>query len=60
MLHMQVLLTIYKSLFVPHINYGSLVWGQNYDFISKLQKRVIRTITHSNRATFKRFKLTKC
>ena len=24
----QVLLTIYKSLFVPHINYGSLVWGQ--------------------------------
>ena len=44
----QVLLTIYKSLFVPHINYGSLVWGQNYDSISKLQKRVIRTITHSN------------
>ena len=44
----QVLLTIYKSLFVPHINYGSLVWGQNYDAISKLQKRVIRTITHSD------------
>ena len=44
----QVLLTIYKPLFVPHINYGSLVWGQNYDSISKLQKRVIRTITHSN------------
>ena len=44
----QVLLTVYKSLFVPHINYGSLVWGQNYDAISKLQKRVIRTITHSN------------
>ena len=44
----QVLLTIYKSLFVPHINHGSLVWGQNYDSISKLQKRVIRTITHSS------------
>ena len=44
----HVLLTIYKSLFVPHINYGSFVWGQNYDSISKLQKRVIRTITHSN------------
>ena len=27
----QVLLTLYKSLFAPHINYGSLVWGQNYD-----------------------------
>ena len=36
---LQVLLIIYKSLFVPHIN---------YDSISKLQKRVIRTITHSN------------
>ena len=24
------------------------VWGQNYDSISKLQKRVIRTFTHSN------------
>ena len=47
----QVLLTIYKSLFVSHINYGSLVWGQNYDSISKLQKRVIRTITHSNYTT---------
>ena len=43
----QVLLTIYKSLFVPQINYGSLVWGQNYDSIS-CRKKVIRTITHSN------------
>ena len=23
----NVLITLYKSLFVPHINYGSLVWG---------------------------------
>ena len=44
----QVLLTIYMSLFVPHISSGSLVWDQNYDSISKLQKGVIRTITHSN------------
>ena len=44
----NVLLTIYKSLFVPHINYGSLVWGQNFNSISKLQKKVIRTVTHSN------------
>ena len=37
----HVLLTIYKSLFVPHINYGSLVWGQNFNSIStcKLQKK---------------------
>ena len=23
----NVLITLYKSLFVPHINYGSLLWG---------------------------------
>ena len=35
----HVLLTIYKSLFVPHINYGSLVWGQNFNCISKYYRR---------------------
>ena len=44
----HVPLTIYKSLFVPHINYGSLVWGQNFNSICKLQKKVIRTVTRSN------------
>ena len=44
----NILLTIYKSLFMPHINYGSLVWGNNFEAISKLQKRAIRTITHSH------------
>ena len=33
---------------MPHINYGSLVWGNNFEAISKLQKRAIRTITHSH------------
>ena len=23
----NILITLYKSLFVPHINYGSLLWG---------------------------------
>ena len=44
----NILLTIYKSLFMPHINYGSLVWGNNFEAISKLQERAIRTITHSH------------
>ena len=35
----RTLLTIYKSLFVPHINFGSLVWGTNYQRIDKLQKK---------------------
>ena len=33
---------------MPHINYGSLVWGNNFETISKLQKGTIRTITHSH------------
>ena len=44
----NILETIYKSLFIPHINYGLLVWGRNLDSVAKLQKRAIRTITNSN------------
>ena len=44
----HILLTIYKSLFVPHINYGSLVWSQNFNSTSKLLKKAIRTVTRSN------------
>ena len=40
-------MAIYKSLFVPHLNYGSLLWGHNFDNVSKLQKKVVRTITNS-------------
>ena len=44
----NIILTIYNSLFVSHINYGSLVWGTNINRISKMQKRVLRIITHSH------------
>ena len=44
----NILLTLYNSLFASHINYGSLVWGTNVNRISKVQKRVIRNITHSH------------
>ena len=30
------------------MNHGSLVWGQNINSISKLQKKVICTVTRSN------------
>ena len=43
----HVLVAIYKSLFFPHLNYGSLLWGLNFDTVSKLQKKVVRTITNS-------------
>ena len=44
----NTLLTIYNSLFVPHINFGSLIWGTNQTRIGKIQKKAIRIITHSN------------
>ena len=43
----HVLVAIYKSFFIPHLNYGSLLWGHNFDIVSKLQKSVVRTITNS-------------
>ena len=44
----SILITIYNSLFVPHVNYGSLVWGTNIKRLGILQKKAIRIITHSN------------
>ena len=42
-----VLVAIYKLLFIPHLNYGSLLCGHNFDTVSKLQKKVVGTITNS-------------
>ena len=44
----NVLITLYKSLFVPHINYGSLLWGHAGGALDKIQKKAVRTITYSN------------
>ena len=43
----HVLVAIYMSLFIPHLNYGSLLCGHNFDTVSKLQKKVVRTTTNS-------------
>ena len=43
----QILINLYKSLFTPHLNYGSLVWGTNTKQIEILQKRILRIITNS-------------
>jgi hypothetical protein len=43
-----ILLKIYHSLILPHLNYGILVWGHNTNQIIPLQKRAIRIITNSN------------
>ena len=44
----NIIVTLYKSLFTPHINYGTLLWGQAGENLDKIQKKTIRTITYNN------------
>ena len=44
----NILVTIYNSLFIPHINYGSLLWGQVGESLDTIQKKATRTITYSH------------
>ena len=39
-----ILITLYKSLFTPDVNYGSLLWGQAGENLDKNQKKSIGTI----------------
>ena len=43
----HILITLYNTLILPHINYGILTWGNNINRIQKLQKWAIRTVTNS-------------
>ena len=40
----NILLSLYNTLILPHINYCILSWGKESDSILLLQKRAIRTI----------------
>ena len=53
-----ILLTIYNTLILPHINYCLLSWGSKPDKIFQLQKRAVRAIsgTNSKSRTEPRFK----
>ena len=44
---LNILLTIYNDLILPHINYGILSWGFKSDRILKLQMKAVRIITLS-------------
>ena len=44
----EILLIIYKSLIVPHLNYGLLLWGVYLKDIFLLQKKAIRLVTHNS------------
>ena len=43
----QILLTLYNSLIVPHLQYSILCWGFKPGRVTTLQKRAIRLISRS-------------
>ena len=43
----HILLTIYNSRFISHVNYGMLLWGSFSNKIENLQKKAIRILTDS-------------
>ena len=51
----HILLTIYNSIVLPHINYCNIIWGNTYKThlykIHILQKRAVRIISNSNYLT---------
>ncbi len=52
---------IYNSLVVSHLNFGLLIWDFKCEKITKLQKKVVRILSHSkyNAQTEPRFKQLK-
>ncbi|KAJ8046973.1 RNA-directed DNA polymerase from mobile element jockey [Holothuria leucospilota] len=63
----NILITLYQTLIIPHLNYCSIVWsGANSSCLNQLtilQKRAVRHITHAgprdNSPLFIKFKLLK-
>ena len=45
----NILINIYNSLIIPHINYCILLWGRENNRISKLQKRAVGIIRKESR-----------
>ena len=43
----EILLTLYNTLILPHLNYCILLWGANTGNIHKLQKKALRIISNS-------------
>ena len=64
-LPVHVLLTIYNSLLLPHLNYGALLWEKYANKLFILQKKAVRAIMNCryNAHTsefFKKLNLLKC
>lgn len=60
----KILLTLYNTIILPHLNYCILIWGSQHHLISTLQKKCIRVIVNASfnshtEPIFKRNKLLK-
>ena len=48
----RILLNLYSTLILPHLNYGIIAWGNCADYLLKiillLQKKALRVICHSD------------
>ena len=42
---LAILKTLYNTLFLPHLNYGILLWDSETESIHKVQKRALRIIS---------------
>ena len=42
---LAILKTLYNTLFLPHLNYGIILWGSETESITKVQKRALRIIS---------------
>ena len=40
----KILITLYNTMILPHLNYCTLIWGSQHQSISKLQKKCIRIV----------------
>ena len=45
----SILNTLYKSVFVPHINYGSLFWGHAGGAIDKIKNKAVSSYVKSSK-----------
>ena len=43
-LPLNIKITLYNTLVLPHINFNILLWGHSYCKVYKLQKRIVRNI----------------
>ena len=60
----QILLSLYNTLIMSHINYGLLLWGTKVYELEHLQKKAVRTIKNNhplahNEPLLKKFKTFK-